>query len=162
MAAHRIGRLNVRLGLGSTGAGALHENDPDHPDAARFGDRRNILCLASPHAFRWRRNRAAATNPAYFSNQDGSLEVIYGGGGLALYATIVDARNSEGAPEVCHYHSVGVMNTPALPYDADRTVTGPHPSAPVTIIFQQPGGNDSVNVTCYNTGNSAAYSPVVY
>jgi hypothetical protein len=83
----------------------------------------------------------AATNPAYFSNQDGSLEVIYGGGGLALYATIVDARNSEGAPEVCHYHSVGVMNTPALPYDADTTVTGPHPSAPVTIIFQQPGGN---------------------
>jgi hypothetical protein len=78
----------------------------------------------------------AATNPAYFSNQDGSLEVIYGGGGLALYATIVDARNSEGAPEVCHYHSVGVMNTPALPYDADTTVTGPHPSAPVTIIFQ--------------------------
>ena len=88
--------------------------------------------------------------------------MIYGGGGLALYATIVDARNSEGAPEVCHYHSVGVMNTPALPYDADTTVTGPHPSAPVTIIFQQPGGNYSVNVTCYNTGNSAAYSPVVY
>ena len=104
----------------------------------------------------------AATNPAYFSNQEGSLEVIYGGGGLALYATIVDARNPEGAPEVCHYHSVGVMNTPALPYDADTTVTGPHPSAPVTIIFQQPGGTYSVNVTCYNTGNSAAYSPVVY
>jgi hypothetical protein len=104
----------------------------------------------------------AVTNPTYFANQDGSLEVIYGGGGLALYATIVDARNPAGATEVCHYHSVGVMNTPALPYDRDTTVTGPSPSAPVTIIFQQLGGTYSVNVTCYGTGNSAAYSPVVY
>ena len=54
------------------------------------------------------------------------------------------------------------MNTPALPYEADTTVTGPSPSAPVTIIFQQPGGTYSVNVTCHGTGNSAAYSPVVY
>lgn len=54
------------------------------------------------------------------------------------------------------------MNTPALPYDRDTTVTGPSPSAPVTIIFQQLGGTYSVNVTCYGTGNSAAYSPVVY
>ena len=54
----------------------------------------------------------AETNPTYFANQDGSLEVIYGGGGLALYATIVDAHNPPGATEVCHYHSVGVMNTP--------------------------------------------------
>jgi hypothetical protein len=104
----------------------------------------------------------AETNPTYFANQDGSLEVIYGGGGIALYATIVDAHNPPGATEVCHYHSVGVMNTPALPYDRDTTVTGPSPSAPVTIIFQQLGGTYSVNVTCYGTGNSAAYSPVVY
>jgi hypothetical protein len=104
----------------------------------------------------------AVTNPAYFANQDGSLEVIYGGGGLALYATIVDARNPMGATEFCHYHSVGVMNTLPLPYDADTTVTGPSPSAPVTIIFQQPGGTYSVNVTCRGTGNSASYSPVVY
>lgn len=104
----------------------------------------------------------AETNPTYFANQDGSLEVIYGGGGLALYATIVDAHNPRGATEVCHYHAVGVMNTPALPYDWDTTVTGPSPSAPVTIIFQQLGGTYSVNVTCYGTGNSAAYSPVVY
>jgi hypothetical protein len=104
----------------------------------------------------------AVTNPAYFANPDGSLEVIYGGGGLALYATIVDSRNPMGATEFCHYHSVGVMNTPALPYEADTTVTGPSPSAPVTIIFQQPGGTYSVNVTCHGTGNSAAYSPVVY
>jgi hypothetical protein len=104
----------------------------------------------------------AVTNPAYFANQDGSLEVIYGGGGLALFATIVDARNPMGATEVCHYHSVGVMNTPAIPYNADTTVTGPSPSAPVTIIFQQLGGTYSVNVTCNGTGNSASYSPVVY
>lgn len=104
----------------------------------------------------------AETNPTYFANQDGSLEVIYGGGGLALYATIVDAHNPPGATELCHYHSVGVMNTLALPYDSDTTVTGPSPSAPVTIIFPQLGGTYSVNVTCYGTGNSAAYSPVVF
>jgi hypothetical protein len=44
----------------------------------------------------------AATNPAYFATQDGSLEVIYGGGGLAIYPTIVDARNPPAATEVCH------------------------------------------------------------
>jgi hypothetical protein len=104
----------------------------------------------------------AETNPAYFANQDGSLEVIYGGGGMAIYATIVDAHNPPGATEVCHYHSVGVMDTPGFPYDRDTTVTGPSPSAPVTIIFQKLGGNYSVNVTCYGTGNSASYSPVVY
>jgi hypothetical protein len=104
----------------------------------------------------------AETNPTYFANQDGSLEVIYGGGGMALYATIVDARNPAGATEVCHYHAVGVMTTPGFPYDRDTTVTGPTPSAPVTIIFQQLGGTYSVNVTCYGTGNSASYSPVVY
>jgi hypothetical protein len=104
----------------------------------------------------------AETNPTYFANPDGSLEVIYGGGGVAIYATIVDAHNPPGATEVCHYHSVGVMNTPGFPYDRDTTVTGPSPSAPVTIIFQQLGGTYSVNVTCYGTGNSAGYSPVVY
>jgi hypothetical protein len=104
----------------------------------------------------------AETNPSYFTNQDGSLEVIYGGGGLALFATIVDAKNPPGATENCHYHSVGVMSTPALPYDADTWVTGPSPSAPVTIIFQKLGGTYSVNVTCYGTGNVAGYSPVIY
>jgi hypothetical protein len=104
----------------------------------------------------------AETNPTYFANPDGSLEVIYGGGGVALYATIVDARNPAGATEICHYHSVGVMNTPGFPYDRDTTVTGPSPSAPLTIIFPQLGGTYSVNVTCYGTGNSATYSPVVY
>jgi hypothetical protein len=32
----------------------------------------------------------------------------------------------------------------------------------VTIIFEQLGGTYSVDVTCYGTGNSASYSPVVY
>jgi hypothetical protein len=103
----------------------------------------------------------AGTDPTYFSNSDGSMEVIYSGGGLATYATVVDARNPEGSTEFCHYHSAGVMGTVAFPYDADTTVTGPHPSAPITIIFQQIGGRYSVNVTCNNTGNSAAFSPVL-
>jgi len=123
--------------------------------AAAIGAAAVMLCASAGTA-------RAATDPAYFANQDGSLEVIYGGGGMAIYATIVDARNPEGATEFCHYHSVGVMGTPVLPYDRDTTVTGPHPSAPVTIIFQQLGGNYSVNVTCNGTGNSASYSPVVY
>jgi hypothetical protein len=103
----------------------------------------------------------AGTDPTYFSNSDNSMEVIYSGGGLANYATIVDSRNPEGSTEFCHYHSVGVMGTVAFPYDADITVTGPHPSAPITIIFQTVGGRYSVNVTCNNTGNSAAFSPVL-
>ena len=103
----------------------------------------------------------AATDPTYFSNSDGSMEVIYSGGGLATYATVVDTRNPEGSTEFCHYHSSGVMGTVAFPYDADTTVTGPHPSSPITIIFQQIGGRYSVNVTCNNTGNSAAFSPVL-
>jgi hypothetical protein len=103
----------------------------------------------------------AGTDPTYFSNSDGSMEVIYSGGGLTTYATVVDARNPEGSTEFCHYHSNGVMGTVAFPYDADTTVTGPHPSAPITIIFQQIGGRYSVNVTCNNTGNSAAFSPVL-
>lgn len=104
----------------------------------------------------------AATNPTMFTNQDGTLEVIYGGGGLALFATIVDTKNPQGATELCHYHSEGVMNTLAFPYDASILVTGPTPSAPVTIIFVQLGGTFSVTVTCDGTGNTASYSPVVY
>lgn len=104
----------------------------------------------------------AETNPTYFSNPNGTLQVIYGGGGLALYATIVDASNPPGVTEFCHYRGIGVMGTPAWPHEADTMVTGPAPSAPVTIMFQQLGGNYSVNVTCNGTGNSASYSPVVY
>ena len=107
-------------------------------------------------------NAQAETNPTYFASQDGSLEVIYGGGGAALFVTAVDAHNPPGATEVCHYHSVGVMNTPAFPYDRDTTVTGASPSAPVTIVFPPAGGTYSVNVTCLGTGNSASYSPVVF
>jgi hypothetical protein len=103
----------------------------------------------------------AGTDPTYFTNSDGSMQVIYSGGGLTSYATVVDARNPEGQTEFCHYHSDGVMGTVAFPYNADTTVTGPHPSAPITIIFQAIGGRYSVNVTCSSTGNSAAFSPVV-
>ncbi len=39
------------------------------------------------------------------------------------------------------------MGTVAFPYDADVAVTGPHPSPPITIIFQQIGGRYSVNVS---------------
>jgi hypothetical protein len=103
----------------------------------------------------------AGTDPTYFYNSDNSMEVIYSGGGLTTYATVVDQRNPEGSTQFCHYHSQGVMGTVAFPYDADVAVTGPHPSAPITIIFQQIGGRYSVNVTCNQTGNSAAFSPVL-
>lgn len=113
-----------------------------------------LLCLSPATAH-------AGTDPTYFTNSDGSMQVIYSGGGLTTYATVVDARNPEGQTEFCHYHSDGVMGTVAFPYNADITVTGPHPSAPITIIFQAIGGRYSVNVTCSSTGNSAAFSPVV-
>lgn len=104
----------------------------------------------------------AEVNPQYFTNPAGTLEVIYGGGGLSLFVTIVDSTNPPGATEDCHYHSVGVMSTPPFPYDADTLVTGPSPSAPVTILFPTQGGTYSVLVTCFGTGNSAGYSPVVF
>lgn len=105
---------------------------------------------------------ARATEPGYFYNSDNSMQVIYGGGAGAIFATVVDARNPEGVTEFCQYHAVGVQGTPALPYNRQTTVTGPNPSAPITIIFQQLGGHYSVNVTCNGTGNSAAFSPVIY
>ncbi|MCV7260247.1 hypothetical protein [Mycobacterium shimoidei] len=108
----------------------------------------------------WR--TAQATNPVYFTNTDGSMQVIYGGGGLALSVTVVDTTNPPGATQLCHYHSVGVMNTLPFPYDADVWVTGPTPSNPVTILLPSPGAKYSVNVTCLGTGNSAAYSPVIF
>ena len=105
---------------------------------------------------------AQATEPGYFYNSDNSMQVIYGGGVGAIYATIVDLRNPEGATEFCQYHAVGVQGTPALPYNRQTTVTGPNPSAPITIIFQQLGGHYAVDVSCQGTGNSAAFSPVIY
>ena len=88
------------------------------------------------------------------------MEVIYSGGGLANYATIVDSRNPEGSTEFCHYHSVGVMarlHFRTTPHDGHR-------AAPVVAHndnFPAIGGRYSVNVTCNGTGNSAAFSPVV-
>ena len=54
------------------------------------------------------------------------------------------------------------MGTPALNYDADTWVTGPSPSAAMTLMIWQLGGKWSVTVTCYGTGNTASYSPVIY
>ena len=64
--------------------------------------------------------------------------------------------------EVCQYHAVGVQGTPALPYNRRTTLNGPNPSPPITIIFQQLGGHYAVDVSCQGTGNSAAFSPVIY
>ena len=118
--------------------------------------------LSVPAMFLVSSGTAQATNPVYFTNTDGSMQVIYGGGGLALSVTVVDTSNPPGATQICHYHSVGVMNTPAFPYDADVWVTGPTPSNPVTILLPSPGAKYSVDVSCLGTGNSAAYSPVVF
>jgi len=105
---------------------------------------------------------AQATDPTYFYNSDNSMQVSYGEGGGAIFATIVDLRNPPGATEFCQYHAVGVQGTPALPYLRQTAVTGPNPSAPITIIFQQLGGHYAVDVSCQGTGNSAAFSPVIY
>jgi hypothetical protein len=105
---------------------------------------------------------APAANPTVFTNPDGTLEVIYSGGGLSSFASIVDAINPVGVTEICHYHSEGTMATPPFPYDIDVLVTGPTPSPPVTILVPQLGGSYTVNVSCRGTGNSAGYSPVYY
>ena len=105
---------------------------------------------------------AHATDPTYFYNSDNSMQVSYGEGGGAIFATITDLRNPPGAIEVCQYHAVGVQGTPALPYNRQTTLNGPNPSPPITIIFQQLGGHYAVDVSCQGTGNSAAFSPVIY
>jgi hypothetical protein len=105
---------------------------------------------------------AHATDPNYFYNSDNSMQVSYGEGGGAIFATITDLRNPPGAIEVCQYHAVGVQGTPAFPYNRQTMLTGPNPSPPITIIFQQLGGHYAVDVSCQGTGNSAAFSPVIY
>jgi hypothetical protein len=114
-----------------------------------------LLSLSSPGI-------AHATDPNYFYNSDNSMQVSYGEGGGAIFATITDLRNPPGAIEVCQYHAVGVQGTPALPYISQTTLNGPNPSAPITIIFPQLGGHYAVDVSCQGTGNSAAFSPVIY
>jgi hypothetical protein len=104
---------------------------------------------------------AHAANPVQFTNDNGTLEVIYGGGGLSVFATIVDTTNPPGVTEICHYHSVGVQ-PPTLPFDADKLVTGPNPSTPLIILVPLLGDQYSVAVTCNGTGNEASYAPVFY
>lgn len=113
--------------------GARHKHHP-RQEIARRGHRRGRRVSLLAALFASAGTAHAGTNPASFANQDGSLEVVYGGGGVALYATIVDVRNPQGATEVCHYHLVGVMNTPGFP----------------------------MTTTPRSPGNSASYSPVVY
>jgi hypothetical protein len=105
---------------------------------------------------------AQATEPGFFYNSDNSMQVIYGGGGGAIYATIVDSRNPEGVMEFCQYHAVGVQGTPTFPYNRQTAVTGPNPSAPIAIVLPPRGGHFAVDVSCQGTGNSAAFSPVIY
>jgi hypothetical protein len=122
----------------------------------------SAMCAAAVAALVASTGTAQAIEPTYFYNSDNSMQVSYGEGGGAIFATVVDFRNPPGAPEVCQYHAVGVQGTPALPYVRQTTVVGPNPSPPITIIFQQLGGHYAVDVSCQGTGNSAAFSPVIY
>jgi hypothetical protein len=103
--------------------------------------------------------QGAETNPACFANQDGSLEVIYGGGGVALYATIVDAHNPTEATAICHYHFGGCDECACAFLRSRHHGDWASPSAPVTVIFQQLGGTYSVNVACDGTGKLSRLLP---
>jgi hypothetical protein len=105
---------------------------------------------------------AQAVEPNYFYNSDNSMTVSYGEGGGAIFATVTDLRNPPGVVEFCQYHAVGVQGTPTFPYNRETTVTGPNPSAPIAIILPPIGGHLAVDVSCQGTGNSAAFSPVIY
>jgi hypothetical protein len=122
----------------------------------------SAICATAVTALAASAATAQAIEPAYFYNSDNSMQVNYGEGGGAIFATITDLRNPPGAIEVCQYHAVGVQGTPALPYNRQTTLNGPNPSPPITIIFQQLGGHYAVDVSCQGTGNSAAFSPVIY
>jgi hypothetical protein len=122
----------------------------------------SAICATAVTALAASAATAQAIEPAYFYNSDNSMQVSYGEGGGAIFATITDLRNPPGAIEVCQYHAVGVQGTPALPYNRQTTLNGPNPSPPITIIWQQLGGHYAVDVSCQGTGNSAAFSPVIY
>jgi hypothetical protein len=122
----------------------------------------SAICATAVTALAASAATAQGIEPAYFYNSDNSMQVNYGEGGGAIFATITDLRNPPGAIEVCQYHAVGVQGTPALPYNRQTTLHGPNPSPPITIVFQQLGGHYAVDVSCQGTGNSAAFSPVIY
>ena|ERR1700742_2394041 len=106
---------------------------------------------------------AQAVEPNYFYNSDNSMQVSYGQGAAGtIFATVTDLRNPPGATEFCQYHAVGVQGTPTFPYNRETTVVGPNPSAPIAIILPPIGGHLAVDVSCQGTGNSAAFSPVIY
>ncbi|HXO81403.1 MAG TPA: hypothetical protein VN856_16120 [Mycobacterium sp.] len=128
----------------------------------KFIPKASAICAAAVTALAASAATAQAIEPAYFYNSDNSMQVNYGEGGGAIFATITDLRNPPGAIEVCQYHAVGVQGTPALPFNRQTTLHGPNPSPPITIIWQQLGGHYAVDVSCQGTGNSAAFSPVIY
>jgi hypothetical protein len=122
----------------------------------------SAICATAMTALVASTGTAQAVEPNYFYNSDNSMQVIYGGGGGAIFATVVDLRNPEGATEFCQYHAVGVQGTPTFPYTRQTVVTGPNPSAPIAIVLPPLGGHLAVDVSCQGTGNSAAFSPVIY
>jgi hypothetical protein len=128
----------------------------------KFIPKASAICATAVTALAASAATAQAIEPAYFYNSDNSMQVSYGEGGGAIFATVTDLRNPPGAIEVCQYHAVGVQGTPALPYNRQTTLNGPNPSPPITIVFQQLGGHYAVDVSCQGTGNSAAFSPVIY
>ena len=128
----------------------------------KFIPKASAICATAVTVLAASAATAQAIEPAYFYNSDNSMQVSYGEGGGAIFATITDLRNPPGAIEVCQYHAVGVQGTPALPYNRQTTLNGPNPSPPITIIWQQLGGHYAVDVSCQGTGNSAAFSPVIY
>src|SRR5271163_4184510 len=67
---------------------------------------------------------AHATDPNYFYNSDNSMQVSYGEGGGAIFATITDLRNPPGAIEVCQYHAVAFRARPRFPTSVRRRSTG--------------------------------------
>jgi hypothetical protein len=106
---------------------------------------------------------AQAVEPNYFYNSDNSMQVNYGQGAAGtIFATVTDLRNPPGVTEICQYHAVGVQGTPTFPYNRETTLIGPNPSAPIAIILPPIGGHLAVDVSCQGTGNSAAFSPVIY
>jgi hypothetical protein len=128
----------------------------------KFIPKASAICAMAVAALAASAATAQAVEPTYFYNSDNSMQVSYGEGGGAIFATITDLRNPPGAIEICQYHAIGVQGTPAWPYNRQTTLTGPNPSPPITIIWQQLGGHYAVDVSCQGTGNSAAFSPVIY
>ena len=80
----------------------------------KFIPKASAICATVVTALAASAATAQAIEPAYFYNSDNSMQVSYGEGGGAIFATITDLRNPPGAIEVCIHKFFHAKSTSEL------------------------------------------------